>query len=118
MLYCDEICSPCRIGQQFYDPESVLYDTGLLLSTGLDREGAKVYMENDGASRWITADSADLRAILVNGADGEQYLLGANVGNIVSELTLPGPCVELHSEKRLTDRMEVAPLSARLCRLE
>jgi hypothetical protein len=117
MLYCDEICCPCQLGVQSVHPGTPLYDSGFLLSTGLSGSAARTYVESGRAARWETPGQPAIRAMLAEGADGQRYLLLANLAAEPADVPLPGACVDVATGEKLTVPAPVPPAAARLCRM-
>ncbi|MBN2643211.1 MAG: hypothetical protein JXR78_16280 [Victivallales bacterium] len=81
-LFCDELCVPCELDMQDYEPESVLFDLGFVM-----RAGAEAGTTDASA---IMCSSDDVRAILTRGADGHTYLFAACFGEAQSVELMPG----------------------------
>ncbi len=72
MLYCDELCAPCRTGHHFAQAGETLVDAGFVLRIGTHEEmdaGTECPDVPDG-----------VRCLRVKGADGQVYILAVNVG--------------------------------------
>lgn len=86
MLYADEICSPFRDEMRDVPPDTVLVDTGFAVLADCGPQETRELAEGGCMAVAITAAGAAaevenvLRAVAVQGADGQRYLLAANFG--------------------------------------
>ncbi len=87
-LYYDEICFPCRTGLWDAAPGSVLLDCGSVVLSG--SEATETAQVAQGVELLAT-DSDQVRAVMIPGADGKEYVLAVNFGDIplYVEATLP-----------------------------
>lgn len=129
-LFYDELCSVSRVGPFAAAPGEALIDGGEVVFASVSVEATRDYAER-GAARRLTCDTLDARAMLAEGQDGRRYLLVANFGpdgdagaSAVSvELEDAASAEDLATGERLAVsggalRIEVAPGSARLLRVE
>ena len=96
MLYADEICFPCMQTLHSFDARSMLFDIGCVVRSGITAEETRAFVDE---GRGVVVDTRlypDIRAVMVTGVDGIQYLLLAHFGEnpVPLCLRLPkGNCV-------------------------
>jgi hypothetical protein len=77
-LYCDLVCLPYATGLTFYEGDTLLYDIGAALAIDAQPQ----------ATLTSPTDTA-VKVVEVLAADGNRYLLAANLGNISATAPLP-----------------------------
>ena len=126
MLYADHLCAPCSLGLRSVEPNTILYDNGVLLQAGLTHDQTADYV-NRGRSLMIETDAPSVRAMLAEGLDGATYLLVANWGDAAAKTAIRLPnrhrAREVATGKRIAsvnDRfpLSLAPATAQLYRIE
>jgi hypothetical protein len=87
-LYYDEICFPCRTGLWDAPPHSLLLDCGSVVLSGADATETAQVAKQVGV---LATDAEDVRAVVVPGADGREYIIAENFGEIdlYTEIILP-----------------------------
>lgn len=79
MLYADEVCYNYCLESRPVEPNAVLYDIAYCLQAGVSHEYTKEYAEKQQCRVVATTDPA-IRAVVVKGKDGRDYLLIVNLG--------------------------------------
>ncbi|RAV04194.1 hypothetical protein [Paenibacillus sp. YN15] len=142
MLYADEICSSFQDEMRDVPPDTVLVDTGFAVLAGCGPQETRELAEGGGckavaitAGAPVTAATTSvggaaaatenaLRAVTVQGADGQRYLLAANFGGgqAAAAVTLGGAAAGLRDLATLEEigpfggefTLQLAPGEARL----
>jgi hypothetical protein len=86
-LYVDEICMVCEDEVAAYDAGETLFDVAFAVQTDVGTEETAAFAQAN-AEAMVEADSPNVRAVRVVGAEGHTYLVAANFGN--DEAFLPG----------------------------
>jgi hypothetical protein len=89
MLYCDELCAPCRVGLQSADANEIILDAGFVLQADVNPEVTRRDASDRERVSSFQCESPYVRGIRVLGADEQVYLLLANFGDTVQEVRLP-----------------------------
>ncbi len=77
-LWVDEICYPYKKGVFSVNPNTVLFDIGCVIITGLSAKDTAKYVEKNVYVPEITPFFEDIRIIMVKGMDNKWYLQVAN----------------------------------------
>lgn len=121
-LYADEICSVFRADKNIEPPNKVVIDTAFMLMPGTDVATTKKINEQQ---RWQTiAMGTGIRAVTVNDAHGQKYLLIANFTQAAKRVDLT-PLSSTHQLINLTspektikeNELPIEPFSARLLKI-
>jgi len=88
-LFADEICCGCLDAPRAVDPDTVLFDLGAVMLAGTDAARTRDWIAAT-APQPVACPAPDARAVTVNGADGQDYLVVANFGTTELELPLTG----------------------------
>ncbi|MEZ4557578.1 MAG: hypothetical protein R2854_14210 [Caldilineaceae bacterium] len=81
----EEICTTAQSCITSVQPGQTLLDLGFVVRTGVDVP--------DAAARVIAAEGGTVRALVVTGADGVEYGVGANFGAAPARVELLGESV-------------------------
>ncbi|MEF3306795.1 hypothetical protein [Paenibacillus sp. GYB003] len=124
-LYADEICGPCKLETQSFEEGRPMLDTGYVIQSGETKESTARYATDRLLLSVVRAPSADLRGVRLRGADGRDYMLTANFGDIrhIWRIALPGNGIDVATGERVKPgsagewELELAPGAARLLRI-
>ena len=85
LLYVDEIVTVCRRGTRSYDAGGTLFDLGCALFPA----GSETTQEVASGIRAVETAREEVRALEVDGADCERYLVIANFGDVEARGAVP-----------------------------
>lgn len=89
MLYADELCCPCSLGLRTADAGEVLLDIGAVVRAGERWEETAAAARSGSCSALDIRGVEAVRSMIIQGADGQHYLLLANFSD--SEQTFKVP---------------------------
>ena len=91
MLCVDEIVNNCLKDVKSFDANSILYDLGVVLISGLDHKNTGAYVSAGAVHNLETGDPY-VKAVVVKGLDKNSYLITSNFGAQVKglEIYIPG----------------------------
>ncbi|MNI22945.1 hypothetical protein D3C73_765100 [compost metagenome] len=124
MHYADEICGPCEVRLQSIDAHQVIVDAGFVLQASERHQGTAAYAGSGELISSIHHEAAAVRGVQVRGADGDNYVLAANFGEIAEVVSLQtdGGCdvatgESLHEGESGCLKLTLQPGTALLVRL-